>query len=195
MNCDYIPALPHLKKVPASSARQTTLLHSPPSYPMKTRFGHVHSLLNSQHFCLNEVPSSDRLQTTSFPPLVPAQHSVKISGHSDQSLFLEAMRRDSAKIDKIENFPPGKKTRRNYDSSSSKSPFSTEFVSRQLLAGHPEDAPFFPPADANWHYANPASNAADPKTEQAALKSAQSREWRTLMERELAAMEALGVFE
>ena len=109
VSCDYIPAIPHLKKVPASSARQTTLLHSPPSHPMKTRFGNVHSLLNSQHFCLNEVPSSDRLQTTPFPPPVPTQYSVKISGHSDQSLFLEVMRRDSAKIDKIENFPSGKK--------------------------------------------------------------------------------------
>ena len=105
------------------------------------------------------------------------------------------MRCDSAKIDKIENFPPGKKTRRNDDSSSSKSAFSPEFVSRQLPAGHPKDAPFFPPADADWHYANPASNAADPKTEQAALKSAQSREWRAAMEKELAAMDALGVFE
>ena len=99
------------------------------------------------------------------------------------------------KIDKIENFPPGKKTRRNYDFSSSKSAFSPEFVSRQIPADHPEDAPFFPPADANWHYANPASNAADPKTEKAALRSAQSSEWRAAMEKELAAMDALGVFE
>ena len=33
------------------------------------------------------------------------------------------------------------------------------------------------------------------KTEQAALKSAQSREWRAAMEKELAVMDALGVFE
>ena len=172
MSFDHIQALPHSKKVHASTARQTTLLHSSPSHPMKTRFGHVHSLLNSQHFCLNEVPSSDRLQTTQFAPLVSAQDSVKISGHSDLSLFLEAMRRNSAKFDKIENFPPGKKTRRNDDSSSSKSNFSPEFVSSQVPAGHPEDVPFFSPADADWHYVNPARNAADQKTEQAALKSA-----------------------
>ena len=105
------------------------------------------------------------------------------------------MRRGSAKIDKIENFPPGKKTRRNDDSSSSKSAFLPEFVTRQVPAGHPEDVPFFPPVDADWHYANPASNAADPKTEQASLKSAQSCEWRAAMEKELAAMDSLGVFE
>ena len=93
VSCDYIPAIPHLEMVLASSARQTTLLHSPPSHPMKTRFGHVHSLLNSQHFCGKEVPLSDHLQTTQFPPPVPAQASVKISDHSDQSLFMEAMRR------------------------------------------------------------------------------------------------------
>ena len=85
--------------------------------------------------------------------------------------------------------------RRNDDSSSSKTDFSMKFVSWQVPAGHPEDVPFFPPADADWHYANPASNAADPKTEQAALKSAQSREWRAAMEKELAAMDALNVFE
>ena len=119
---------------------------------------------------------SNRLQTTPFPPPLLADVSVKFSGHSDQSLFLEAMRRGSAKFDKIENFPLGKKTRRNDDSSSSRSAFSPKFVSRQVLAGHPKDVHFFPPADIYWHYANPTSNAADPKTEQAALKSAQSRE-------------------
>ena len=138
---------------------------------------------------------SDRLQTIQFPPLVPAQDSVKISGHSDQSSFLEVMRRGSARIDKIENFPPAKKMRRNDDSSSFKAAFSPEFVSRQVPVGHLEDVPFFFPADADWHYANPASNAADPKTELAALKSAQSREWRAAMEKELAAMNALGLFE
>ena len=95
------------------------------------------------------------------------------------------------KIDKIKNFPPGKKMRRNDDSSSSKTAFSPEFVFWQVPAGHSEDVPFFPPVDADWHYANPASNAADPKTEQAA----QSREWRVAMEKELVAMDALGVFE
>ena len=102
-----------------------------------------------------------------------AHDSVKISGHSDQSLFQEAMRRNVAKI---ENFPLGRKTRKNDDSSSSKSAFSPEFVSRQVPAGQLEDVPFFPPADADWHYANPASNAANPKTEHAALKSALSCE-------------------
>ena len=151
---DHVKDLPHLKKVPTSTARQTSFLHSPPSHPMKTRFGHVHSLLHSQHFCLKELPLSDRLQTTLSPPAVLAQHSVKIPGHSDQSLFLVAMRRGSAKNDKIENFPPGKKTRKNDDSSSSKSAFSPEFVSRQVPAGQPRDVPFFPPTDADWHYAN-----------------------------------------
>ena len=79
--------------------------------------------------------------------------------------------------------------------SSSKSPFSSEYVALQVFADHPEGVRFFSPADADWHYANPAINAADPKTEQAALKSAQSREWRAAMDKELAAMEALGVFE
>ena len=144
MSCDYIPAIPHLKKVPASSAGQTTLLHSFPSHPMKTRFGNVHSLLNSQHFCLNEVPSSDRLQTTPFPPPVPAQHSVKISGHSDQSRFLEAMKRDSSRIDKIENFHPGKKTRRNYDSSSSKSVFFAGVCFSTTFSGSPSGCFLFP---------------------------------------------------
>ena len=65
--------------------------------------------------------------------------------------------------------------RRNDASSSSRNVFSPEFVSRQIPAGHPEDVLFFPPADAHLHYVNPASNAADPKTEQAALKSAQIR--------------------
>ena len=115
---------------------------------------------------------SDRLQTTRFPPPVPAQDTLKISDHSDQSLFLEAMKHGSAKIDKIKNFPPGKKMRRNDDSSSSRTAFPPEFVSWQVPAGHLEDVPFFPPADADRHYAYPASNAADPKTEQAALKSA-----------------------
>ena len=50
------------------------------------------------------------------------------------------------KIDKIENFPPGKKTGRNDDSSSSRSDFSPEFVSRQVPPGHLEDVPFFLPA-------------------------------------------------
>ena len=94
---DHAQDLPHLKKGPASTATQSTLLHSPPSHPMKTRFGHVHSLLNSQYFCLKELPLSDRLQTTHFPPSMPAHDSLKISGHSDLSLFLEAMRRGSAK--------------------------------------------------------------------------------------------------
>ena len=85
--------------------------------------------------------------------------------------------------------------RRNDDSSSSRAAFSPEFVSRQVPAGHLEDFPFFPPVDADWHYANPASKAADAKTQQAVLKSAQSREWRGAMEKELAAMDALGVFE
>ena len=80
------------------------------------------------------------------------------------------------KIDKIENFPPGKKSRRNDDSSSSRSDFSTEFVSRQVPPGNLEDVHFFPPAHTDWHYANPASNAADPKTEQATLRSTHSRE-------------------
>ena len=99
------------------------------------------------------------------------------------------------KIDKIENFPPGKKTDRNDDSSSSRSDFSPKFVSRQVPPGHLEDVPFFPPAHADWHYANPASNVADPKTEQAALRSAHSREWRAAMDKELAAINALVVFE
>ena len=73
--------------------------------------------------------------------------------------------------------------------------FSPEFVSRKVPSGHLHDVPFFPPVDADWHYANPASNAADPKMEQAALKSTQSREWRAAMEKELAEMDALGVFE
>ena len=60
---------------------------------------------------------------------------------------------------------------------------------------HPKDVPFFPPADADCHYANPTSNAADPKTEQAPLKSAGSREWRAAIKKELEAMDALGVFE
>ena len=105
------------------------------------------------------------------------------------------MKRGSAKIDKIENFPPGKKMRRNDISSSSKTSFSLEFISWQVPVGHPEDVPFFPRADADWRYANPTSNTADPSTEHAALKSAQSREWRAAMDKELAAMEALGVFE
>ena len=98
------------------------------------------------------------------------------------------MRRGSAKIDRIENFPPGKKMRRYDDSSSYTAAFLPVFVSRQVPAGHAEDVPFFPPADATWHYVNPASNVANPKTEQAALKSAQSREWRAVMEKELAAV-------
>ena len=105
------------------------------------------------------------------------------------------MKRGSAKNDKIENFPPGQKMRRNDISSSSRAAFSPEFVSRQVPADHREDVPFFPPADADWHFANPTSNMVDPKTEQAALKSAQSREWRAAMEKELAAMDALGVLE
>ena len=87
VSSDHVQALPHLKKGPASTARQSTLLHSPPSHPMKTRFGHVHSLLNSQHFCLKELPLSDRLQTTNFPSPVLTQESFKISGHSDRSFF------------------------------------------------------------------------------------------------------------
>ena len=85
--------------------------------------------------------------------------------------------------------------RRNDISSSSRTAFSPELISRQVPAGHLEDVPFFPPADADWHYANPASNAADSKTEQASLKSAQSREWTAAMEKRLATMNALGVFE
>ena len=44
-----VPAPTHLRKgVPASSARQSTLLHSTPSaHPMRTRSGRVHSLLHS----------------------------------------------------------------------------------------------------------------------------------------------------
>ena len=85
--------------------------------------------------------------------------------------------------------------RQNVISSSSRTPFSPEFISRQVPADHPEGVPFFPPAYADWHYANPASNADDPKSEEAALKSAQASEWRAAMEKELAAMDALGVFE
>ena len=162
---DHLQAMPHLKKGPASMASQLALLHSPPSHPMRTRFGRVHSLLHSQHFCLKELPLSDRPQTTHTPPPLPAQDSLKFSGHSNKSLFLKAMNRGYVKIDKIENFPPGKKMHRNDISSSSKTAFLPEFVSWQVPAGHPEDVPFFPPADADWHYANPASNAADPKTE------------------------------
>ena len=65
----------------------------------------------------------------------------------------------------------------------------------QVPAGHPEDVPFFLPSDGDWNDVNPATNAADPETEQASLKSVQSREWRAAMEKELAAMDALGVFE
>ena len=99
------------------------------------------------------------------------------------------------KLTKSRTFLRGRKSGHTDDSSSSTAAFSPESVSRQVPAGHSEDVPFFPPADADWHYANPASNAADPKTEQAALKSAQCREWRAAMDKELAAMEALGVFE
>ena len=102
--------------------------------------------------------------------------------------------RGSAKIDKIENFPPGKRMRR-IDDSSSRAAFLPEFVSRKDPAGHHEDFPFPAPADADLHNANPASNAADPNTKQAALKSAQSRDWRAAMDKELAALDALGVFE
>ena len=105
------------------------------------------------------------------------------------------MKRGSAKIDKIENFPPGKKMRRNDIYSYSWTAFSTGFISRKVPAVHFEDVSLFSPPDTDWHYAYPASNAADPKTEQAALKSAQSREWRAAMEKELAAMDALDVFE
>ena len=78
---------------------------------------------------------------------------------------------------------------------SSRRPFSPDFVARQVPRDHPEGVPFFSLADAGRHYACPASNAADPKTEQAALKSAQASEWRATMEKELAPMVALGVFE
>ena len=82
----------------------------------------------------------------------------------------------------------------NVISSSSRTSFSPEFISRQVPADHSEGVPFFPPAYADWHYANPANNAADPKSEETALKSAQASEWRAAMEKELAAMDALGVF-
>ena len=99
------------------------------------------------------------------------------------------------KSTKSRTFLQGKKTRRNDDSSSSRSDFSPEIVSRQVPAGQLEDVLFFPPADADWHYAYPASNAADPKMEQAALNFAKSREWKAAMEKELEAMDAVGVFE
>ena len=70
-----------------------------------------------------------------------------------------------------------------------------EFIPRQVPGDHLAGVPFFPPADADWHHACFGSNAADPKTLQAALKSAQSCEWRKAMEKELAAVDALGVFE
>ena len=69
------------------------------------------------------------------------------------------------------------------------------FIARHVLADHLEGFPFFPTANADWHYARHASNVADPKTEQAALKSAQCREWGRAMEKGLAAMDALGVFD
>ena len=87
------------------------------------------------------------------------------------------------------------KMRRNVPSSSSRSPFSPEFVARQVPADHPKGVPFFPLADAEWHYANLASNAAGLKTEQAALTSAQASECRAAMDRELTVMDALGVFK
>ena len=85
--------------------------------------------------------------------------------------------------------------RRNDETSSSRAAFSQEFVPRQVPAGQPEDVPFFPPPDVDWHYVNPDINAADPKTKEAAFKSAQSREWRAAMEKDPEAMDALGVFE
>ena len=78
---DHVQALPHLKKGPASTARQSALLHSPPSHPMRTRFGRGHSLLHSQHFCLKESPRSDRPQTTHTPPRMLAPDSLNFSGH------------------------------------------------------------------------------------------------------------------
>ena len=60
---------------------------------------------------------------------------------------------------------------------------------------YPDDVLFFPPSDVDWHYAFLSSNAANPKTEQAALKSAQASEWKAAKEKELAAMDALGVSE
>ena len=77
---DHVQALPHLKKGPASTARH----HSPPSHPMRTRFGRVHSLLHSQHVCLKESPCSDRPQTSHTPPPLLTQDSLRFSGHSDQ---------------------------------------------------------------------------------------------------------------
>ena len=111
------------------------------------------------------------------------------------SISVEAISHGSAKIDKIDNFPSDNKMCQNVISSSSRTRFSPEFISRQVPADHPEGVTFFPPAYADWHYVNPASNAADPKSEEAALKSAQANELRAAMEKELAAMDALGVFE
>ena len=124
---------------------------------------------------------SERPQNSHTPLPLSFQNSVKISAHSAVSISLEAISHGSAKIDKIDNFPPENKMCQNVISSSSKTPFSPEFISRQVPADHPEVVPFSPPAYADWHYANPTSNAADPKSEEAALKSAQASEWRDAM--------------
>ena len=106
---DQVQALTHFKKGPSSTARQSALLHSSPSHPMRTRFGRVHSVLHSQHFSLKEPPWSDRSQTSHLPPPVPTRDCLYYSGQYYQSLYLEAMKRSSAKIDIIENFSQGRK--------------------------------------------------------------------------------------
>ena len=136
----HVQAIPHLKKGPASTAWQSALLHSPPSHPMRTRFGRVHSHLHSHHLCFKELPWSEHPQNSHTPPPVLAHNPLKVSAHSDQSVFQEAMKRGPTKIDKIDNFPPEKKMRRNVTSSSSRSSFSPEYVARQVPANHPRES-------------------------------------------------------
>ena len=80
-------------------------------------------------------------------------------------------------------------------SSSSWRPFSPEIVKGQVPKNRRAGVPYYPPADAQWHYACPAGNVFYPKSEKAAFNPTASEEWKAAMAKELKAMDELRVFE